>query len=199
MEDTMEDYKLNKYREILENEKDRLINALENTNYKPEDAELSKADNHPADTGTELFMREQDEGFKLNFKNTLEEIESSLVSIANGTYGSCSTCGEKMDEERLEAIPYASRCIQCMETDESKDGKIYESLEEDYISKRSGSRENVQFDREDSYQEVAEFEKIPKDPSYSTGDLQGIIDDDEDKNTEEIENISQEYYDSTLE
>lgn len=195
----MEDYKLNKYKEMLESEKDKLSNVLENINNNPEDAELSKVDNHPADAGTELFMREQDEGFKVSYKNTLKEIESSLIGIDDGTYGTCSTCGGIIDEDRLDVIPYASECIECMKANESKDGKIYESLEEDYITKRSSSRDNVQFDREDSYQEVAEFEKVPKDPSYSTGDLQGIIDDEDEEYTEKIENISQEYYDKTLE
>ena len=195
----MEDYKLKKYKIMLENERDRLGNSLENINNNPEDAELSKIDNHPADAGTELFMREQDEGFKVSYKNTLKEIESSLISINDGTYGTCSTCGGKIDEDRLEAIPYSFECIECMKDHESKDGKIYESLEEDYITKKSGSRDNVQFDREDSYQELAAFEKIPKDPSYSTGDLQGIIDDEDEEYTEKIENISQEYYDKTLE
>ena len=30
-----------------------------------------------------------------------------------GTYGTCETCGRPISEERLEAIPYATQCIDC--------------------------------------------------------------------------------------
>ena len=202
MEDIMDDYKLNKYEEILLQEKERIENILENrsineegiSNY-PED-ELSNVDNHPADIGTEVFMREQDEGFKTSYKGKLEEIETSLSNIHDGTYGICTSCGEEIVEERLEAIPYAIQCNNCMNI-ESEEEKRYESLDQDHITQRGGGRDNVQFDREDTYQGVAEYEKISKDPSHSTGDLMGVIDDDEDKNTENLDNISQEYYDET--
>ena len=141
-------------------------------------------------------MKEQDEGFKASFKETLESIENSLSKIQDGSFGTCSMCGEQIVEERLEAIPYASTCTNCMEDDHDIEDK-YESLDEEYITKKSHSRDNVQFDREDSYQEVAQYEKIPKDPSHSTGDYMGVIDGDEDKNTENIDNVSQEYYDDT--
>lgn len=192
----MDDYKIKKYKNILLEEKERIEKALENRDNHQENDELSTIDNHPADIGTELFMREQDEGFKTSFKETLEEIEYSLSNIQDGTYGTCSVCGEQIVEDRLEAIPYASTCTSCMEDGDDEEDK-FESLDEEYISKKSHSRDNVQFDREDSYQEVAEYEKIPKDPSYSTGDYMGVIDKDEEKNTENVDNLSQEYYDDT--
>lgn len=191
----MEDYKLRKYKDLLLDEKERIENILEHRDgYTNE--ELSNVDNHPADIGTEMFMKEQDEGFKASYKTTLEEIDNSLLNIEDGSYGSCSSCSKDIEEERLEAIPYTSLCSNCIDEDES--GEIYESLDEAYISQKSSSRENVQFDREDSYEDVAEFEKISKDPSNSTGDYMGIFD-DEDRNKEDIENISQDYYDDTLE
>lgn len=201
----MEDYKLKKYKDMLLEEKARIENILENRASRNEenidnypDDELSNVDNHPADIGTEVFMKEQDEGFKVSYKDTLDEIDNSLININDGNYGTCNSCGKKINEERLEAIPYASLCTDCMD-DDAGDGIKFESLEQDYITKLSSNRDNVQFDREDSYQEVAEYEKIEKDPSHSTGDLMGIIDDDEYKNTENVDNISQEYYDETQE
>lgn len=191
----MEDYKLKKYKDILLEEKERIENILEHRDgYANE--ELSNVDNHPADIGTEMFMKEQDEGFKASYKGTLEKIDISLLNIEDGSFGNCISCNKDIEEERLEAIPYTSLCSDCMDEDES--GEIHESLDEAYITQKSSSRENVQFDREDSYQDVAEFEKISKDPSDSTGDYMGIFD-DEDRNRDDIENISQDYYDDTLE
>lgn len=199
----MEDNKLKKYRDILIEERKRIENILENKSSREEegidnypDDELSNVDNHPADIGTEVFMREQDEGFKASYKDTLKRIDNSLTNINDGSYGTCSSCSKEIEEERLKAIPYAILCSNCMKEEEDNKEK-YESLEEEYITERSHSRENVQFDREDSYQDVAEYEKIPKDPSNSTGDYMGVMDDEEEKNTDDLDNISQEYYDET--
>lgn len=194
----MDDYKLEKYKKLLLDEKERISKVLENIQEHQSDDELSTVDNHPADIGTELFMREQDEGFKVSYKSTLEEIENSLSNIDDGSYGLCDSCGKEISQERLEVIPYASMCTECM-YDESDIDNEYESLDRDFITKRSQSKNNVHFDREDSYQEVAEYEKISKDPSHSTGDYMGVHDEDEGKNTDELDNISQEYYDETQE
>ncbi len=42
-------------------------------------------------------------------------IDKALLRIKNGEYGLCEVCGEAIDEQRLNAIPYASRCIDCAE------------------------------------------------------------------------------------
>ena len=57
-------------------------------------SELSNYDNHPADSGTELFMMEQDNGFKNRMKTTLLEIDASLDDISNNKYGICKECGK---------------------------------------------------------------------------------------------------------
>jgi RNA polymerase-binding transcription factor DksA len=44
----------------------------------------------------------------------LVEIESALSRLATGTYGSCESCGDVIPFERLEAIPYATRCVSCV-------------------------------------------------------------------------------------
>jgi RNA polymerase-binding transcription factor DksA len=37
----------------------------------------------------------------------------ALDRIEDGTFGKCVRCGRQIAEERLEAIPYATRCIDC--------------------------------------------------------------------------------------
>ena len=73
--------------------------------------------------------------------------------------------------------------------------------EEDSISPFSNyddGKDLNAFDREDTYQEVARYNKISNDPSASTGDPFGDIDDDDSGVLEEVENISKEYYDDTI-
>jgi len=43
----------------------------------------------------------------------VEEIRLALQRVASGSYGSCAKCGESIPEGRLEALPYATRCISC--------------------------------------------------------------------------------------
>jgi len=40
-------------------------------------------------------------------------IRAALQRIENGTYGTCLTCGEGISEERLDLIPFATRCRHC--------------------------------------------------------------------------------------
>lgn len=42
-----------------------------------------------------------------------DQISSALKRILDGTFGQCVECGKKVPAERLQAIPYASHCIQC--------------------------------------------------------------------------------------
>lgn len=72
-------------------------------------AELANFDeNHPADTGTELFLREEDMALIQNAKNILQQIERAEEKLADGTYGISDRSGELIPKERLEVIPYAT-------------------------------------------------------------------------------------------
>jgi len=41
----------------------------------------------------------------------LKDVERALLKLDDGTYGSCDVCGESIGSERLEAIPWAVRCV----------------------------------------------------------------------------------------
>ena len=46
------------------------------------------------------------------------KIDEALEKINEGTYGVCESCGDPIQPERLEALPYATRCIECQRKDE---------------------------------------------------------------------------------
>jgi DnaK suppressor protein len=46
-------------------------------------------------------------------RNEISEIARALEQIKNGTFGVCVTCGETIPMARLEAQPFADRCIRC--------------------------------------------------------------------------------------
>ena len=50
----------------------------------------------------------------------LRQIEDALKRMAQGRYGLCDSCGEAIPTARLQALPYAQRCVKCQRTSESR-------------------------------------------------------------------------------
>lgn len=48
----------------------------------------------------------------------LEQIEHALKRIVKGVYGRCEFCGGKINEARLNALPYTNSCIDCARENE---------------------------------------------------------------------------------
>ncbi|MCB9061923.1 MAG: TraR/DksA family transcriptional regulator [Halobacteriovoraceae bacterium] len=46
-------------------------------------------------------------------REEIKKINTALVKIENGTYGSCMSCGEQISEARLTAMPFSSLCLEC--------------------------------------------------------------------------------------
>lgn len=105
------------YRERLERERERLEHARTAVNHSrsllEETGDLAiGAGDHIADSATETFMRELDGGLEENAEHLLAEIDAALQRIDEGTFGTCVVCGRLIGEERLEAVPYATLCIE---------------------------------------------------------------------------------------
>jgi DnaK suppressor protein len=43
----------------------------------------------------------------------LAKISTALQRMDEGNYGVCTSCGENIDNRRLEVRPFSSRCISC--------------------------------------------------------------------------------------
>ena len=94
----------------------RLREALASVNHTESVTEesgdlASGPGDHLADAATDTYLRELDEGLEENAEHLLTEIEGALQRIADGTYGTCVVCGREIDAQRLEAVPYATLCI----------------------------------------------------------------------------------------
>lgn len=93
----------------------RLMSAAEGiAGDDSDDGELNSAagDQHLADHASEMIDREVDETLEENAEHVIQEIDAALQQIADGTYGTCIVCGAVIPEERLDAIPYATLCIE---------------------------------------------------------------------------------------
>lgn len=103
---------------MLVEERGRVSNALghlheSNSHSLEDETEEETYDNHLADSATATLNREIDYTLEENSEHVLTSIDQALQRIENGTFGTCVRCGRQIAEERLEAIPYATRCIDC--------------------------------------------------------------------------------------
>lgn len=51
-------------------------------------------------------------------RHSLYMIEKALGKIADGTYGQCECCSGNISPRRLQARPFTTLCIECMEDQE---------------------------------------------------------------------------------
>ncbi len=52
--------------------------------------------------------------------NRLKKVEAAIGRINNDRFGLCVKCNKKIDQQRLQAIPYAALCIDCQKGSESR-------------------------------------------------------------------------------
>jgi RNA polymerase-binding protein DksA len=70
-------------------------------------------DQHMADSATPMLNREIDVSLEENARNVLAQIDRALQKLDEGSYGICDNCGQTINDERLEVVPYATLCVEC--------------------------------------------------------------------------------------
>ena len=105
-------------KELLEH-RERMLGTIKHheigsSSLTEETGELmsSSADNHLADTASETYEREFDEGLEDDARDQLRQVDEALARIEAGVYGTCSVCGKEIPVERLEALPWTTLCIE---------------------------------------------------------------------------------------
>lgn len=70
---------------------------------------------HMADVGTETYEREQTFLMASREGRLLWHIDDALRRLYQTpeTFGICEECGQRIGYERLDAIPYVVRCVNC--------------------------------------------------------------------------------------
>ncbi len=202
--DTLDDFRESK-RQLLQM-KSELEDRLNRTGryglddpMRDELGELSLVDNHPADVASELFERQKDLGLVRLAEHRLDEVNGALKAIDDGFYGICQNCSKAIGQERMEANPLATLCIDCRERQEDLRYDLVRPVEESFLMPYWGrsNRDNsdvVEFDGEDSWQAVARYnQRAGYDRDYEVpldredmDDNEGIVD--------PIDRISNEQY-----
>lgn len=120
--------------------------------------DLSSYDQHTADTGAEMFEREKDIGLMTAAEHTLRRIDDALHRLDKGTYGTCLECGLPIGLERLEALPYAERCITCeSKTNQNQSARQRDEKHLTFERSFTDGTDNVGYDGEDTWQDLAQM------------------------------------------
>jgi RNA polymerase-binding protein DksA len=107
------------FRARLLEERTRVERAgRENHGSAEEETEETTFDNHLGDAASVTFDREMGYSLEENSGNVLGAIDEALQRIEEGTFGTCARCGKMIAAERLEAMPYATKCIDCKRLEE---------------------------------------------------------------------------------
>jgi len=65
------------------------------------------------DGTTEAVERLSTTATARSITHSIVDIDRALVKIDDGTYGKCDQCEDDIGVARLDALPAASRCVEC--------------------------------------------------------------------------------------
>jgi len=66
-----------------------------------------------AAAASQVFAQQRDLALRDRSDQQLVLVEEALARLEAGTFGTCVRCGGPIASDRLEALPWAARCIDC--------------------------------------------------------------------------------------
>ena len=66
-----------------------------------------------AAAASQVFAQQRDLALRDRTDHQLELVDEALARLDAGTFGACVRCGNPIPVDRLEALPWAPRCIDC--------------------------------------------------------------------------------------
>ncbi len=92
-----------------------LMDQIERVRSRGGEPERTFVPTDLADEATDLFEKTKRESLVRTLQDTVRRIDAALERIENGTYGYCANCGHAIPKERLDVLPYADSCVQCVD------------------------------------------------------------------------------------
>ena len=113
----MDQKKLKNFREKLIVKKQEILEAYnKNKTYGKEADEEGSQD--IADKASNSYTKEFLFSLSNNERDMLQLVDEAIVRIDDRRFGMCVVCEDELDRKRLEAVPWAKRCISCQEKQE---------------------------------------------------------------------------------
>lgn len=106
---------------LLERELEELDAIIDRTQqefdeYRAEtDTQAGQVSQHPAEHGSDVTAVMEQELSIDTVRARREEVLAAKDRLESDTFGVCVDCGKKIPNERLEALPWATRCVEDQE------------------------------------------------------------------------------------
>ncbi len=110
----METFDPDTIRAALLAERERLRDEREDTIVAPDPMTYGSQ----AAAASQVFAQQRDLALRDRADHQLVLIDEALARLDAGTYGTCVRCGRPIPAERLQALPWAARCVDCQRLDD---------------------------------------------------------------------------------
>lgn len=109
-------------RDALESERQELLGQVADLDAESDISRWRDGgfDDDPADSGSANLERDRAQSLSGYARRTLEAVEVALQRMDDGSYGTCENCGALIERARLEALPYATLCMDCKRLEEHR-------------------------------------------------------------------------------
>jgi len=102
---------------ILSSERNKVAQVREYRHDQDDDATAPPMDE--LDAARSLSEVETHASLIEQVENRIKQIDAAFTRLEQGGYGVCEECGDEIPVERLEALPFATRCIDCQQAQSS--------------------------------------------------------------------------------
>jgi RNA polymerase-binding protein DksA len=100
------------FRDELHRHRDHLRAEIESQGAEPDSDDVTFVEDAGfADRSHRTEERSRVISLVRALRSNLHDVDRALARIEDGTYGTCERCGAPIALERLEALPWASLCI----------------------------------------------------------------------------------------
>ena len=100
---------LDAIRRVLLDERARLVEEIGEAIVAPGQMTYGSQ----AAAASQVFAQQRDLALRDRADQQLELVTEALARLDEGTFGTCVRCGRPIAPDRLEALPWAARCIDC--------------------------------------------------------------------------------------
>lgn len=120
---------VNRVRERLEKQLDDTRNDIQEIDeqvraFGADHESAEGVDNHLGDDSDIVYEQERLLTVREELMNRRQRIEHALRKMDKGSWGICENCGQPINPERLDALPFVTLCISCQEQQDRRgDGR----------------------------------------------------------------------------
>lgn len=102
------------YKQQLLGIRDSLLGDLKKTRETSQNEEFTEFISDLSDDASRSFNRQMILNLGEQEREQLKLVEEALYKIQHGGFGVCTYCENPIPEKRLQVVPYAQYCVECL-------------------------------------------------------------------------------------